>query len=491
MRGSQQRKQQRRDGSSRRGAALLLTLIAIAIASLMAAGIAILVLAHSEHAHSDQDAARALDAAECGLNYQLQRIYATTDQTQVAYNGSNLESATYALAANPLPVQNKLYGGTASNLNSFLGLNTANSPADYCKAWIQYAADPTGTQPLDLTSSADLYITGQARVNGVTRTVRAKAGAGGLFQQWAIFGVQSINIGGNFSVTPTSGSTVGIVGSDGTINISKPQNVGGQIVYGTGSPSSGLPYSYGGRAVTLPTIDDLANAAYLAGGYTASLNNGIAKFSTANDNLAYGQVTSGGKTLVAMPTNGVLSGSLSYPIYLVGKGTTPDKVANYYLTSLNGSNVTILANVSNGPINLWVNNTSTGNAALDKIQGNINIVSYTALDASGNPVLNLQNSKLFHIYYSNQNGSMTFAGGGSTQNIYAMFYDYNLFNGVASGTINVTGTVTVNGAVYASAIGGTGSFAVNYPTNVSITDGAGIYFGLRSPWQEVTPIRGN
>ena len=38
--------------------------------------------------------------------------------------------------------------------------------------------------------------------------------------------------------------------------------------------------------------------------------------------------------------------------------------------------------------------------------------------------------------------------------------------------------------------GGGGSFVVNYPSNVSLSNDAGIYFGLRTPWQEYNPVRG-
>ncbi|MES2461580.1 MAG: hypothetical protein V4671_13430 [Armatimonadota bacterium] len=477
-----------------RGAALVLTLVAIAIASLLAAAIASLVLSHNNRARSDQDALKALYAADAALNYQTQRIFATTGLTQVGYNSvtPNVEAATYGLRASPIPVTGKTVNGTATTLNAPSFLNLTGS-TDYCRCWIEYPTDPTTL--LDLTTASAVYVYGQASVNGAVRTVRAKAGANGLFDKWAVFTNGVMDVGGSLSVTPLTGSTLGIVGSNTFIDISKDtDSVGGQVIYGTGVPDPDFPYTTGGKAVELTSINELATAAYLAGGYASTGQTGIAKFSANNDNLTLGTFSQGQNNTVAMPANGNPG---SYPLRIQGKTQVtgqPQKVANFYLTRLDGSGVTIWADVSRGPINLWVNNTATNNQADDSLQGNVDIVAYSAWDTANNrPLQTLNDAKKFHIYYSNQAGSLRITGGGSTGNIFAMLYAYNTFSTAptVAGTIDVAGSVTVNGAAYMQTLTGTGNFQVNYPTNVSIADGAGILFGLQTPWQEYNPVQGN
>ena len=493
-----------------RGAALLLTLVAVAVISVIAAGIAALTLGHLTRARTDADAAKALDMAESAFNFQVQRIFSTLDETQVAYNGSNAQGATYGLLAAPLPATDKTYNGGGTTLNTtFLGLNLTGNAAttDYAVGWIQYPAD--ATRGLDLTSSEDVYIYGEGRVNGITRRIRAKAGAGGTFDRWAVFGDTAVDIGGSFSVTPTAETStdgkVGIVGSNTLIDINKDtEAVGGQIIYGTGVPDPGFPYAYGGRSAELATINELATAAYrvgsTAGYYPASATETVEVFrgasASATNNDNYTMATANG---AAMSATGVI-GNNDYPIKLRGRSTT--QAANFFMTRLDGSNIRIYVDVSTGPVNLWISNTATNAQANDQVQGNIDIVAYDQWDTANNrPLLypvnenekNLNNAKKFHIYYSNQHGSMGITGGGSTQNIYAMLYAYNVFGSppVAKGTIDVAGTVTVNGAAYASVVGGNGNFQVNYPTNAGIGDLSGIFFALRSPWQEVSPVRGN
>lgn len=506
---------------TQRGAALIATLLTILIVSIIATGMATYLIAHHSRARVEQDSARALEMAESALNYQIQRIYANLAGTPTAYNGSNVDSAIYGLRAAPIPITAKSYNSGAGVLNAYLGLNVTNVAAttDYCVSWIEYPGDPT--RALTLTSSEDLYVYGEARVNGIVRTVRAKAGLDGLFTRWAVFTNQTADIGGSFSVTPLTGSELGIVGSNGLIDVNKDtDSIGGQVIYGTGVPDPDFPYSYGGRAVELQTINELADQAYLGGSYPSTANTGITRFigttatATNNDNQAIvsgvnqATVERNNGTQTRLPATGVFpSGGYSYPLKLKGKSGG----ANYYLSSLTGSNVTIWADVSAGPINLWVTNTSSGNQANDQLSGSIDIVAYkkSYIDANGNgildtgeetpitsggkPYLDTENSKLFHVYYSNQNGSLTITGGGSTKNIYAMLYAYNTFSTspTTSGTINVSGTVVVNGAVYANNIGGQGNFEVHYPTTTSIDDGGGVFFGLRTPWQEISPVSGN
>lgn len=489
-----------------RGAALVTTLATIAIVSLVAATVAALSVRHLNRSYTDQYAAKAHDMAECAAQFQLQRLMATMETVPVAYNGTNVETATYGTQANPLPITGKLYTSalgpgnaplTAGNLNTFLSLNTSSATPDYCRAWIEYPGLPT--EPFSYFKNESVYIYGEARVNGVWRRVRVAAGGGGLFDKWAVFGHTIVQIGGSFSVTPTTGSYRAFVASNTLIDIQKPGAIGGQVVYGLGVPESSLPYVWGGPTYELPTITELATRAYADGNYPVSLSLGILKFagltaaSTNNDNYALGRYEASKNTLVRLPATGNVD---QYPIYLVGKGaTTP---ANYYLTKLDGSNVKIYANVSNGPINLWVNRSgqvddelgsSTGET--DQLTGNVEIIGYTTV-SNGVPVPDLNATRKFHIYYYNRNGTLRIRGGGSADGIWAMLYAFNrTSSGVPNGTIEVAGSVIVNGAVATNIITGNGNFTVNYPQYVGAVDYGGTYFGQQGSFQEVTPVRGN
>lgn len=499
-----------------RGSTLIVVLVITAVFALLAAAMGTLILGHNSRATVDRNAAQALDSAECALNYQVQRIFSSMKlgDSQVAYTGSNINTATYGLASAPIPVTAKdaTLDSTTTILNTRLNLTTSGSTPDYSVCWIEYPSQPT--RALTISTEDMFYIYGQARVNGVTRTVRAKAGSVDVFKRWAMFGNSSISIGGSVSVTPTASSPgpngeLGIIGSNGTIIVNQDTAaIGGQVVYGSGVPDTGMPYTEGGKRIDLPSINELAEAAYLEGTAAAAsvypssnTASGIAKFAGTNngpnsgkynDNQAYALTTRNSTTAPLNP-DGTFPNNTGYPLKLA---SISGRTTNFYLTELGGSNVTIWANVANGPINLWVNNTRTGNQAVDSMSGNIDIVAYKTLDGSGNPIRLLDNSPLFHIYYSNQNGRLNITGGGSTQNIYAMLYLYNTTSdGTPFGTFTSGGTVTINGAIIGNTLGdgtGGGNFNINYPTTVGAGGNVeGALFGLNTPWTEYNPVIGN
>ncbi|MGC4047853.1 MAG: hypothetical protein QM758_29000 [Armatimonas sp.] len=500
-----------------RGSTLIVVLVVTTIFALLAAALGTLILSHNTRASVDRNAAQALDAAECALNYQVQRIFANMNlgDSQVAYTGSNVEFATYGLVSAPIPVttKNAALGTTKTSLNTRLSLDTSRNPADYAICWIEYPGQPT--RALTTSTDATFYIYGQARVNGAIRTVRAKAGSVDIFKRWAMFGNSTITLGGSFSVTPTASSPgpngeLGIIGSNGVIDIK--QNgaaVGGQIVYGDGVPDPDMSYTDGGKKIDLPPINELAEAAYLEGTAAAAstypstnTGSGIGKFlgptsgtnsGKFNDNQVYSLLTKSKSAGVALNADGSFPNSADYPLKL---SSVTGRSANFYLTELTGSNITIWADVSKGPVNLWINNTKTGNQAKDSISGNVDIVAYKQLDSGGQPIRLLDNSPLFHVYYSNQNGSLNITGGGSTKNIYAMIYMYNtLSDGTPFGTFTTGGTVTINGAIIGNTLGdgtGGGNFTVNYPSTVGAGgDTEGALFGLNTPWTEYNPVVGN
>jgi hypothetical protein len=496
-----------------------------------------LVLGHYARSTTDQNAAKALNYAEAAMNAQVQKISANLGKVQTQWGGtigtptwgnatysSTLNTANnrfYAGSNNPYPVDT-LFGG-------FLPLNSANG--DYSVAWVQpaplnlYNNDPNNPQ----------YIYGQARINGVMRTVRAKAGSEGIFDTYALYGIKNLALGGN------SVSIIGAAGTNGTVTSGdndKTDNGLTQIVLagptaqnGTNSPTAAnfngiTAPSATTQATTepFPTIFQLANdiatslkdraainnqtaapfPAY-AGESGFLNNNGIRNFnSTFNDNATSSDYRSTAWSGIIIKPDGKkewdgtstpngsmpINGGISQSLFLIGRPWG----SNFYMTGINiNAGGTIAVDLTRGPVNLWIESDATGG---DSITGNFEV--------SG--------SNQFRIYYRNPNatqsnlnrGVLTLAGGGSSAinvNAYIYVYDRTVYTaspadptplGTEFGRFTITGSVYITGSVIAyepSTVSGT--VTINLPTNPGASAGEGIlFYGLTSPWQEYDPVRG-
>ncbi|MES2461708.1 MAG: hypothetical protein V4671_14080 [Armatimonadota bacterium] len=437
-----------------RGVALVLTLVTIALVATMAAGIGTLVIGHYNRVTRDQDAAKALNYAECALNYQVQKLSVAIAGTAGTIPASNFGTSE----ASPLVVANIAPASPAGPLNSDLPLPVAG---DICTAWVTNVPQVLGVYKFDpYATNYEIY--GKATVNGVTRYVRAKLGGGkGIFDDWAVFGDRGVEMIGNMEV-------VGVVGSNGTIQINGSARADGQAVYGaTAATDPNFPAAYFAAPIVLPTITEIAND--ISGAAT-----GIDFFKTTNDNAALGRFNGNSP----LPTAGIKVDK--EVIVLTGKASG----ANFYLDNLD-KKVDIRADVSPGPVNLWIS-TNTGE----------DISAQSKIRASNGPnaTPTLNDSKLFRIYYRNTHNNGLHLNGGTE--FYAMFYaidQKSASDTTRIGNVDMNGGTDYHGAVLATEITkSNGNAKVVFPTNPGVSVGEGIvYYGIKQPWMEYKPVRGN
>jgi Tfp pilus assembly protein PilX len=407
----------RRTHNNQRGAALITTLVAIAIVGVLMAAVGNLVIGHNVRARTDQDAAKALNLAEAALNYQVHRITSTgLSGTQVKYNGSTgswgvpPSVATWPVpkwdlnpgTAKPLPVPANLITVGTKNLHPYLnltGVNTGDGTGDVWVSWV--------SPDLNLYdgSGQDLY--GAATVNGITRVVRGKGGAVGIFDKNALFSMTSLSFRGNLYVNgtigtngrrPWSGAPPSWKPSSNTERVAPPQ-------LATVTPLIPAPTQYPNEQVW-PTITSIADGVaqalttYTGGDKPAYYSgipttNGILDFSANNDN-SLGTYQADKIPVTPLPTNGNIT-TTAKTIRLVGKPWG----ANYYLTDF-GGNVDIAADISGGPVTLWINVSPASTSPI-----NINSGSRVrAYNATTNPTVSDAllvpvDALKFKIYYRN------------------------------------------------------------------------------------------
>jgi Tfp pilus assembly protein PilX len=447
---------------TQRGAALITTLVAIAVLGLLSAGVGSLLIGHYSRVTTDQNAAKSLNYAEAALNYQIQRLSINIAKTQ-----GTISPTTFGTSeASPLVIATGPGASPAGPMNGTLPLPEAG---DVVAAWVAGVPVVGGQAKFDPYSTG-YNIYGKATVNGVTRYVRAKAGGGtGLFDNWTLFGETGVELIGNLSVQDGSGGG-GVVGSNGPISINGSASAGSQAIYGPGGVADAdFPSKSFKDPIILPTISEIAND--ISGGTT-----GINYFVTNNDNLAYG--TSNGSPL---PTAGVDPDKKT--IVLNGKPGG----ANFYLPAFN-KKLDIKAIVSDTqPVNLWIS-VNAGET--------INAQSFIRAVSAANASPTLADAKNFHIYYRNPNSAGIHLNGGA--GFYAMFYaiDQSVIsdpNSTRIGTVDMNGNTDYNGAIYAHTIAkSNGNAAIKAPSNIGIQPGEGIvFYGILQPWMEYNPERGN
>ncbi len=475
-----------------RGAALILTLVTIAIVGALAGGIGTLVIGHFGRSRTDQDAAKALNLAEAALNFQVQKINANLGKTQTPYDGTNIATATYGVDSdgNTLTRWPNEYPVGTTNPMSF---RLALASGETCTSWLDpsplnlYNNDPANAQ----------YLYGQGTVNGVTRVVRAKGGAKGIFDDFAMFAMDRANLSGGSQLT-----VVGTAGGNGFINNpSNSANISALLLAGPDASTNitSVPVTYSPAPMPYPPITGIANDAAKgiqdwpddpnltddapSYGGTIPINQGILNFSGSNNDRAFSDYRPTDPTWNGMNPNGLipLGGTVAngYTLTLKGKPWG----SNYYL---NGIDIRgdIVADLSQGSINLWIDsNKATG----DSISGRFSAIG------------NTQNQ--FRIHYRNQNnltnanrGILTLGGGGSTLNIAAMIYVYDVYpypGGNPFGAVTMLGNINMEGSLIANNIDNRGSVSITHPSNPGAQRGEGIlFYGLQTPWQEYSPVRG-
>jgi hypothetical protein len=427
----------RNGSSSQRGMALILALTAVLIISMLLSGILLLSVSHFSLTNTNSAFANALYAAEAGVNHELWLISHTPAQA-----GSTTSPTTGTLGSGSFSVYSE------SDLNG-----TVWTPPNY------------------------LWVVSTGTFDGVSRTVRVMAAggpSGGMFGLYALFGINSIQFGGNFTV-------VGPMGTDGTVTRDQGSpNLNGDFWY-CGPEAGGAAVNVGtGHDVyhtPLPEAFSTVNELAVARAQKAPWNAAspapptVDFFSTHNNNAA-----------VKDPTGA--AASFGSPPVLDDHAFTKAKVlvfppGDYYFTSVDvASNKTIRIDDAAGPVNIWIGPegaTGHGSTATDTFRGTMTFPS------SANP-------SNFHIYEGSRrtlymNGNMTLYG-----NVLA-------YNGSAAtgyyGSVKFDGNMTVYGSAIANdVLKGTGSGIITFETTAGqgpVPGDASYYYGFTNSWEEINP----
>lgn len=391
----------------RRGSVLMSTLIFLLITTILLAGVGLCVASHQGRVTREAAYAAALDVAEAGANFELRKISkdaSQADQPDKPYQ-SSAGSGRYSV---------------------------------YCSA-------RTGG---GWTPPNPLYIYSTGTIDGVNRTVRISAIKTGGGADYAIFATKT----GRFNGVPYID---GNVGTNGTYTFNGGPTITGRVIFnGPGSDFAGNNGGYTGvynpDPVTWPTVDQLAQKQWPAGGLQTAAGAGN------NDNTLCPQIS--GNTLT-------LNGNTQ--VTLVGKPGG----ANYYLTSLTcNGNAKIAMDNRNGPINIWVG--PSGGTGSVKIAGGPAMVSMTT-----------DPTKACRLYCATTTG-VTLNG---NCDVDLGIYCYNKdAGGNEYGNVTNNGNPTLRGSIIAANVTLNGNPTINYVQGYF--DNGGGYYGFDGLWDEINGL---
>jgi len=381
-----------------RGSALVTVMIFISIVSVLLAGVTKFSVSHQQLALNDSRYVDAMNLAEAGANSEMRKISmdpATADQ--------------YPGAAVPF--------GNGS--------------------YTVYCANADGSTPWN--PQEKLYIVSTGTVDNVSRSVKVAVKGYKSEAQYAVYGT-----GG---VSTFNGSAVlinGDVGSNNLLNFTGHPVINGSIRF-SGSDagwSGGDPGGYTvvdePRAVVWPTVSEVANQAFPAGG--------LVYLKTHNDN--------------AMANPPILGFSITNSVTLT--------TGNYYVETLSlSASRKITFDNSNGPVNLWIG--PEGGTSVATFRGGSAAVSVSS-DLSKAP----------RIYVATE-GGINLAG---NEQLDGLVYAVNrTSDGTTYGRIENSGNPTITGQIIANQIKINGDVTVNFVTRM-IEPTSIDYYGFDNFWEE-------
>lgn len=341
----------KRGRRARYGGAFIGALAFLVIIAMLIAGLSKLAASHRLRVITEADYAAALDIAEAGINFEIQKINAddtTADQKSSPYSG------TLAPGSFSVYCADKTTGGV----------------------W---------------TPKTDLYIYSTGKVRKVSRTVRIAvrytAGSSGS-ADYGMFGIE-------YLVTKGTAATInGNVGTNGYMTFSGKPTINGTVEFNgptsdwQGKAPTGYTVVHNSEPVVWPTVDSLADAAFPGGGLTWLASN--------NDNaLASPTITS---TYISMN-----KGTLTF------KGKAGG--ANYYLTGLNlGGNSDIAFDNTLGPVTIWFgpsgdSTTITIRGGAAAVQSSTSAVNACRIYVATNNDITFKGNSRFDAGVYNYNGS--------------------------------------------------------------------------------------
>ncbi|MGI8922733.1 MAG: DUF7305 domain-containing protein [Fimbriimonadales bacterium] len=446
-----------------RGGVLVTVLVFAAILSLFLAGVARLAVAHYSRANVEADNAAAIQLADAGINFELRWVSDDPRDPNRAHQAQHAEG------------QNGAYTGTVEGVPGSYVVSVRNdSVAGPWYAPAPMAIQSTGT------------------VNGISRTVEIKGEKHSIFDEYAVYALQTGTLNGNQTVVIGNYGTNGVLTINGTGTLA----VNGEVWFnGIGAGANvGRNVFTTPMPVEWPTIDEIANDRF-AGGLTwlstNNNNNTILQFSKnrpLDPNFTIANAIWAGFTQATHNHSAQIYKFLTKddnPNDNVGgsRYATPEegigghKVAiippgDYYLTDLDMSNTSSgpawLIDNAAGNVNIWISGGGTDKDSLDMP------VHFTSKDPSK-----------FRLYY-NKCSELSIQGNST-------FYGsvYAVPDGCAA-TIKIGGNSTINGSVIAVEVLVTGNSVVNFPNNGS-GSGEGdwiLWYGFRNNWREVNPSGG-
>ncbi len=426
-----------------RGAALLLALVVTAIMSALLSGMLLLSVSHLTLTSRNQDYASAMNVAEAGINYEIQKVLWTP--------------AAYDPPGSPhQQVISSTEGGQSFSV---------------------YAAGSREGGEWGSPHS-DVWITSTGTVNDVSRTVRVKIKGGtdswDIFGQYALFSIStdpdSMNITGNFHV-------VGASGSNGGVTFHGSADLDGNFWYcGQEIPLDPVRVdpNYGqvrntAQPQEFPTVNQEATKRAADPPYNETAPVTVDYFRTHNDNSQI--VDSTGKELIS-ETKPLLNDKALGKTEVI---TIPP--GDYYFEGIDLQNARVSLDTAGGPVNIWIG-PEAGTGKDDVINGNS--LLFTS-----------QNVTRFHLY----EGSGRTLRMNGTMDFYGCILAYNgpdPKTGDYYGDVVLNGTGIITGSVIANTVTkaqGTADviFQSGGGGGGNGSGGQGPVFGVVSYWEELNP----
>jgi hypothetical protein len=440
--------------------ALVLVLLGILIVSVLLSGSLLLGASHLTLSYTNSGYANALHLAEAGVNWELWKI------------------SHDPLAADNTPVEVTL-------------------PTDSNRSFRVHVEAYPGGGSWD--ALGPFWVTSTGTVDGVPRTVKVVARGYGLSGLYALFGIDSLTVGGNATI-------VGATGTNGTVSINGSPTLDGNFLFcGTATGDEVFPVPPGQvmhvpLAESFPTVNELANMrAWEKYGIDTDL--GVDFFDTSEGGVPYNDNASivdtagdpvnimayrvGPSTFVQVATdeNPYLEDGIT-PNPLYGKKVIVLGPGDYYFESFDVQGHSgIKIDDSEGIVNIWLG-PAGGSGSSDMINGSC--LFFTSQDPSHCNI------------YQGSKRALSLLG---TMDMYANIYAYNGPDGSGDyyGIIDILGDGNITGSVIGYDVRkATGSATITFPsTGGTGPGGTGpgpalgepiLFFGFEQGWEEVNPL---
>lgn len=436
----------------RSGSALLTAIAFAAVFSTIVGGLALYTVGSVDLASKQADYAASIHLADAGINYELRNI---------ALNQFN--------SGYVAPTAGSPHTGSVSGVSGSFSV------------WV---TDMNGNNWTP--DKGDLLVWATGTTNGVTRKIQAHGAHGdGLFDNYAVYGLNSVTFSG-------SGSQVfGSIGTNGTVTASSS---GSSAVTGTillAGPNaggvSGSNVETTADPIKLPTVDTIVNLTFPGpptGWNWLTDNSPIYRSNPIVRTFAAGQHTLTPATTVAAgaPWTGTTPNGIKLKTAdFNGLGTDASNnktlifpPGDYYLTdiSLSGGTQVVIDNggltTGTGPglVRIWMNGSNSNDSTSSPF-------IFTATGANA--------PQLFRLYYNKQ-AKFTIDGDTATG---GAFYAVTALGGAS---FEIKGGSNTFGAVIADAITIDGNSTIQFPSNLiaSTTDSYWLWFGIKDGWKEMT-----